>query len=370
MRHIYITAQSCVAGMLLTEDICTEAGACLIPKGTFVTEDLEKKVKRFRLKPIQVEIYDDNLIVEEIKGFENNITKREMSAELTQSYSEAKQEVKEVLDSINSGKSLDSRNVDHALVNIRKNVHDSFDVLKCIDSIRTVDEYTYAHCVNVSLLAMTLARWLGYDDKVVEEIAKAGLLHDVGKAKVSPNILNKKGSLIPEEFEEIKNHTTYGYRMVENMNDISKGIKMGVLMHHERTDGSGYPLAAKGDQIHQYAKVLAIADVYDAMTSDKVYSRRRSVFEVLRYMQDEMANLLDRIMLNVFVERIVCHYIGDFVMLNTGEIGELMHVNPLYPLKPIVRIQNVFVDLFYEKDVELSELLWDYSKYTYIDTAR
>lgn len=367
MRHIYITAQSCVTGMLLTEDICTEAGACLIPKGTMITENLEKKVKRFRLKPIQVEIYDDNLTVEEIRGYDNNIIKREMSAELTQSYVEAKQEVKEVLDAINSGKSLDSRNVDQALVSIKKNVHDSFDVLKCIDSIRTVDEYTYAHCVNVSLLAMTLAKWLGLDNNVVEEIAKAGLLHDVGKAKVDAEILNKKGVLIPQEYDEMKKHTTYGYRMVENMHDISKGIKMGVLMHHERSDGSGYPMGAKGDQIHQYAKVLAIADVYDAMTSDKVYSKRRSLFEVLRYMQDEMANLLDRIMLKVFIERIVCHYIGDYVMLSTGEIGELMHVNPMYPLKPIVKVQNVFVDLYYEKDVELNELLWDYSKYMYMD---
>lgn len=368
MRHIYITAQSCVAGMLLTEDICTQAGACLIPKGTLITEDLEKKVKRFRLKPIQVEIYDDNISVEEIRGYDRNIDKRQMSAELSNSYADAKQEVKEVLDAINSGKSLESKNVDHALVNIRKNVHDSFDVLKCIDSIRTVDEYTYAHCVNVSLLAMTLAKWLGYDELRVEEIAKAGLLHDIGKAKIDASILSKKDSLSPEEFEEIKNHTTYGYRMVENMLDISKGIKMAVLMHHERLDGTGYPLGAKEDQIHQYAKVLAIADVYDAMTSDKVYKKRKSVFEVLRYMQNEMSNVLDRIMLNVFIERIVCHYIGDYVMLSTGEIGELVHVNPVYPLKPIVKVQNIFLDLFYEKDTELSELLWDYSKYMYTET--
>ena len=365
MRHIYITAQSCVAGMVLTEDICTNAGACLIPKGTLITEDLEKKVKRFRLKPIEVEIYDDSILVEEIKGFEKNINKRTMSTELTESYAEAKQEVKDILDSINSGKLLDVRNVDTALVSIKENVHDSFDVLKCIDSIRTVDEYTYAHCVNVSLLAMTLARWLGMDNTEVEEIAKTGLLHDVGKAKVNSDLLNRKGSLISDEFEEMKKHSTYGYRIIENMHDISKGIKMGVLMHHERMDGSGYPMGAKDSQIHKYAKVLAIADVYDAMTSDKVYSKRKSVFEVLRYMRDEMANLLDRAMLNVFVERIVCHYIGDYVMLNTGEIGELIHVNPTYPLKPIVRVQNIFVDLYYEKDLELSNLLWDYSKYMY-----
>lgn len=151
------------------------------------------------------------------------------------------------------------------------------------------------------------------------------------------------------------------------MYDISKGIKLGVLMHHERIDGSGYPLGAKGDQIHQYAKVIAIADVYDAMTSDKVYSKRRSVFNVLKYMQDEMVNLLDRVMLSVFIERIVSHYIGDYVLLNTGEIGELVHVNPMYPLKPIVKVQNVFVDLYYEKDTELSDLLWDYSKYIFTE---
>ena len=363
MKTVYIKAQNCTEGMILSEDLYSDNGVHLISKGTVITELLEKRIKRFRLKPIRVEIYDD-VVVEELTDYENNTKKREMDERLNAAYTVAKTEVKEVLDNIYSGKDLGNKDIIKAVETVKSTVKDSFDVLKCLDSIKDADEYTYAHCVNVSILSMTIAKWLGLPENQVDEIAKAGLIHDIGKTKISQDILNKQGALNSYEYGEVKKHPTYSYRLIENMDGMTKDIKMAVLMHHERVDGTGYPTGAQGDQIHKYAKILAIADVYDAMTSNKAYRQKKSVFIALKELQNTMYNKLDRVILNKFIERMISHYIGDYVVLSTGETGQLVHINPRDLLRPIVNVDTVYLDLSLESDIELEDLLWDYSKYT------
>lgn len=363
MRTVYIKAQNCTEGMTLSEDLYADNGVHLISKGTVITDVLEKRIKRFKLKPIRVEIYDD-VVVEELTDYETNTQNREMDERLAAAYADAKVEVKDVIDNIYSGKNLENKDVNKAVETVKSAVKDSFDVLKCLDSIKDADEYTYAHCVNVSILAMTIAKWMGLPENQVDEIAKAGLIHDIGKTKISQEILNKQGALDSYEYDEVKKHSTYSYRLIENMDGMTKDIKMAVLMHHEREDGTGYPLGALGDQIHKYAKILAIADVYDAMTSNKVYRQKKSVFKALKEFQDTMYNKLDRVMLDKFIERMVSHYIGDYVILSTGETGQLVHINPRDILRPIVNVDTVYLDLSLENDIELEDLLWDYSKYT------
>lgn len=363
MRTVYIKAQNCTEGMTLSEDLYADNGVHLISKGTVITEVLEKRIKRFRLKPIKVEIYDD-VVVEELTDYEDNTQKRERDERLTAAYTVAKVEVKEVLDNIYSGKDIEDKDIIKAVETVKSTVKDSFDVLKCLDSIKDADEYTYAHCVNVSILAMTIAKWLGLPEDQVDEVAKAGLIHDIGKTKVSQDILNKQGPLNSYEYDEVKKHSTYSFRLIEGMDGITKDIKMAVLMHHEREDGTGYPLGVQSDQIHKYAKILAVADVYDAMTSNKAYRKKKSVFNALKELKNTMYNKLDRVILDKFIERMISHYIGEYVILSTGETGQLVHVNPRDVLRPIVNVDTVYLDLSLESDIELEDLLWDYTKYT------
>ena len=147
MRVIYIKAQNCTEGMTLSEDLYADNGVHLISKGTVITEVLEKRIKRFKLKPIRVEIYDD-VVVEELTDYENNTQTREMDERLTAAYTVAKVEVKEVLDNIYSGKNIENKDIIKAVETVKNTVKDTFDVLKCLDSIKDADEYTLSKCFN------------------------------------------------------------------------------------------------------------------------------------------------------------------------------------------------------------------------------
>ena len=358
MRDMYIKAQSCLEGMVLSEDLCTDTGVCLIPKGTTITEELEKKVRRFRLMPVKVIIYDDALIVEEVnkKDYHNGIDG--LSVPVRRTYYEAQDEIKDVFEDLSLGKKVSSQKIEEIVKTIKNNIPDALSVLKCMDIVKTIDDYTYSHCVNVSMLASMLARWLGYSPRQVEEVAKAGLLHDVGKVLVPKEFINKTDKLTEPEYEEVKKHVTYSYRYIESVEGLSADVKMGVLMHHERENGTGYPLGAKSSQIHKYAKIIAIADVYDALTSDRVYKTRIPVFKALKIILNDYENSLDISLANVFAERVLSNYINEYVILNTGEIGQIVHIQKQNLLKPILKIDGVFVDMAKEKDLEIASIFW------------
>lgn len=358
MRDMYIKAQSCLEGMVLSEDLCTDTGVCLIPKGTKITEDLEKKVKRFRLMPIKVIIYDDSIAVEEVDKTEYHKGVDGLSAPVRSSYYEAQDEIKDVIEDLSLGKRVTAEKVEEIVRTIKNNIPDALDVLKCVDIVKSIDDYTYSHCVNVSMLASMLARWLGYSANEVEDIAKAGLLHDVGKVMVPKEFINKRAKLTEYEYQEVKKHVTHSYRYIENVEGLSRDIKMGVLMHHERENGTGYPLGAKSAQIHRYAKIIAVADVYDALISDRVYKQKIPVFKALKIILSDYENSLDISIANVFAERVLSNYINEYVILSTGEIGQIVHIQKQNLLKPIIKIDGVYVDMAKEKELEIVSIFW------------
>ncbi len=358
MRDMYIKAQSCLEGMVLSEDLCTDTGVCLIPKGTKITEDLEKKVKRFRLMPIKVIIYDDSIKVEEVDKTEYHKGVDGLSAPVKRSYYEAQDEIKDVIEDLSLGKKVTAEKVEEIVRTIKNNIPDALDVLKCMDIVKSIDDYTYSHCVNVSMLASMLARWLGYSAYEVEEVAKAGLLHDVGKVMVPKEFINKRDKLTEYEYQEVKKHVTHSYRHIENVEGLSHDIKMGVLMHHERENGTGYPLGAKSAQIHRYAKIIAVADVYDALISDRVYKKKIPVFKALKIILSDYENSLDISIASVFAERVLSNYINEYVILSSGEIGQIVHIQKQNLLKPIIKIDGVYVDMAKEKELEIVSIFW------------
>ena len=155
----------------------------------------------------------------------------------------------------------------------------------------------------------------------------------------------KPGRLTPEEFEEVKRHTIYGYEMLENVKGATGNIKYSVLMHHEKIDGSGYPTGASEDAIPLFPKIIAIADIYDAMTSNRAYRSRMCPFEVIKSFEMQSFGKLDTKTLTIFMKNIANSYLGDFIELNTGEICEIVFINPVRVGQPIVRFGNEFIDL-------------------------
>ncbi|NMB41480.1 MAG: HD-GYP domain-containing protein [Firmicutes bacterium] len=214
---------------------------------------------------------------------------------------------------------------------------DNKNLIINLSDIRTSDNYTFAHSVNVAVMAVTTAISFGFPRSKLQEVGLGSLLHDLGKVKIPNSILNKKRELTPEEFLEIKKHPFYGYDMFKKQYLGSVPSALIILQHHERINGDGYPQGLVGEQIHVYSKICSIADVYDALVSDRPYREAFPPHKALELLQSEV-ELFDSNVLQKFIQHIAAYPIGTFVELSNGEIGIVVHNTMGFPLRPTVRI--------------------------------
>jgi len=345
MDKIYVRIEECVPGMRTSDKIYNKYWAVVVNENSVLDDLLIDKLRQLGIESIRV--YDDS--VEQIEINNSEVFKRE--------YVENIEVVKEVLHDISIGKNLDFLKVKQVSDTICDKRVENRNIIDSLSQMRDVDEYTYSHSVNVSLISMLISKWLKYDDEKTALIVQAGLLHDIGKSQISGDILNKKGPLTEEEFAEIKRHPLYGYRIAAEIGGVDKSVLLGILMHHEREDGSGYPLSAKGDQIHEFAKVIAVADIYDAMTSIRVYKEKQSPFEVFKLMEDQTFGVLDTKVVKAFLSNIAAYYIGESAQLNDGSVGEIVYINPRNISKPVIRVKDRFIDLLKEPEFKVVALV-------------
>lgn len=248
----------------------------------------------------------------------------------------------------------DVRNLSDMLLNTK----DDFGlILKSIIVSRKVDEYTFRHSVNTAALAVMLGRWLDFSERSLRLLCYSGLLHDVGKSKIRPEILNKKGPLTHKEYKEMKGHAKIGYDIVKKIPYIDNSVSLAVLMHHEREDGSGYPLKLNGDSIHTFGKIIAIVDTFDAMTSNRVYRNKISPLNVLKVIKEESFSKLDPVYCNIFITNLLDYYIGDNVVLSNGKIGKIIKMDINDITCPLVKVDSTFFDLSKNKDITIQDML-------------
>lgn len=228
-----------------------------------------------------------------------------------------------------------------------------FSMLHCI---RDYDEMTYMHSVNVALIVNCFGKWLGLNETDLRNLTLAGILHDIGKTEIPKNILLKPESLNEEEFKIVKTHTLRGYELLRDKK-IDDSIKMVALQHHERADGSGYPYGKNGDQIESFAMIVAIADVYDAMTSDRIYRPRICPFEVMKSLERDAYTKFNPRFLIPLLEQIAEVYMNHTVRLSTDQVGKVVLLNKAELSKPIVQVDDIFVDLSKKRDVTIKEVL-------------
>lgn len=234
----------------------------------------------------------------------------------------------------------------------------STGVINHLNMVRRQDDYTFHHSVNVAIISGLLGKWLGYTGAELKDIILAGLLHDVGKTQIPLEILNKPGKLAADEMQIMQYHTTRGYKLLQEKTELPAGVVHGILQHHERFDGSGYPLAVAGDQIHQYAKIIAIADIYDAMTSDRVYHRKSSPFEVVELIVEEMFNKLDPEIVTVFLNNVRDYFIGNIVELSDGRRAEVIYLGQFLAARPIVLTEDKeYIDLERNKTLSIVRIV-------------
>lgn len=229
-----------------------------------------------------------------------------------------------------------------------------FDLLHCMKSI---DDSVYAHSINVALISRAIGKWLKLSREQLNELTIAGLLHDIGKAEIPSEILNKTGKLTDEEFELIKSHALKGSKLLKKAG-FNSDIQFAALQHHERSDGSGYPRGLEADEISDFASIIAIADVYDAMTSARSYRTPKCAFQVIAAFEEDGLKKYNTKYILTFLERIANAYQNSMVMLSDGRSGKIVYINKSRLSRPIVQVDdNEMVDLSRETDISITSIM-------------
>lgn len=220
---------------------------------------------------------------------------------------------------------------------LMKAISDNDAVAVDISALKVSDEYTFKHSVDVATMSMIIARKYGLDNKQVYEIGISGLLHDIGKSKIPNEILNKAGKLTDEEFEMMKQHSVFGFQILQEKKDLSNEVKMGVLQHHEKMNGRGYPLKADGEKISLFPRIISVADIYDALVTERPYKKPfspRDAVEMIMSMTEE----LDIDIMRCFMESVILYPVGTDVALSTGETARVVENIPNAVLRPKVMV--------------------------------
>lgn len=223
-------------------------------------------------------------------------------------------------------------------------------------SLQAKDDYTYRHHIAVGIISTLLGKWTGLEGRELSQLTTAALLHDVGKMLVPEDILNKPGSLTNEEYEIMKYHAVFGYELLKGTVGISHRQALVALQHHERMDGSGYPFGITGEKIDFLSRIVAVADVFHAMTSARVYRQPMPFYEVVTQMQRDTYGVLDPKLTRIFIDKIMHSFIGREVELTDQRAGIIVFVHQDDPVRPLIQTDDEFIDLRKERMIQIKQI--------------
>lgn len=240
------------------------------------------------------------------------------------------------------------------LIGSTKSTMDLFDMLH---NMRQIDDSIYAHSLNVAMIARTMGKWLNFTDREMKIITLCGLLHDLGKTALPIELLTKPGRYTEEEYEAVKQHPMLGYQIIEQQ-PIDERIKNAVLMHHERCDGSGYPNGLTTEQLDDFSMIIAIADVYDAMTAARSYREPLCPFQVIDAFEKEGLQKYHPKYILTFLENIADTYQHNKVLLNNGQSATIVMINKSHLTQPYIQFSDgTTIDMTSRPDLEIVKIL-------------
>ena len=354
-------------GMTLARDVLQDDGHMVAPKGSVIDIDLMAKISGYHILEVYV---TDGVIVpppaaaepavtvadDEPTYFEKIRNSEDFKVFQTD-YNTTVNDLKSNLNNIITGDApIDTEKLLAQSVAVMGKNTNNLRMFDMLHSLRHHGDMTYAHSVNVALISSIIGQWLHFSKEDIEVLTLCGLLHDIGKVAIDEAILNKPGKLTPEEFEIVKGHVKAGYDRIKDA-DIDIRIKEACLLHHEKCDGSGYPFGLKSNQISEFAKIVAIADIYDAMTANRVYRGAVCPFEVIHIMEKDAFSKLDPAYALPFLKNVVSSYIHTNVKLSNGLLGEVILINDRDFSRPTVKCGDQFIDLSKTPGVTITAIM-------------
>lgn len=346
-KYVYITDLK--PGMISSTDINFE-GTTLLGKGVTITDAIIDKLKKNYIVD-KVEVYlendsDETLIIQ-VKTVE----------ELENTFNEFSSNLENIFDSLSTVKIPKTYEVRVFAQKVIDELNSVGTVIKNIMIYGSENDIIYRHSVNVAAMSFILGKWLGLTEKELSLLTCSAILHDFGKTEISMDLLNKEGHMTKEEYDTFKTHPVISYHFISEIPYIDPRVSKSILMHHERCDGSGYPLQIKDDMIPKFAKIIAIADVFDQAISKRCSQEIRGPLDVLQLIKDESLSKLNCNYCNMFLSHIVNYYMGENVILNDGRQCKVIQIELNDLTKPLLLDDNGFLDLKKEKDLYVERLV-------------
>lgn len=361
MRKRKVSLNRLIPGMVTAEPVYTEDNQMIIPKNYVLTPKVIKRLQFYLIKNISVVISDkqDEIVLEKNPN-ELYLEKVRKSEDFKVFFSSYKASLSDVENSLNQviskNKEMDAERMLDSIDQVLITCNNSYHILDLLQCIKDYDDHTFVHSLNVALICNIFGNWLKLSADDIRVLTMAGLLHDIGKLVMPSDIIKKPGKLTKEEYEIIQQHPLSGYNLLE-ARELDERIKMAALMHHERCDGKGYPGNLSIGNISEFAKIVCIVDVYEAMTSNRVYRNALCPFYVIEIFEEDGYKKYDPAYLLVFLERIAESYIHSTVRLSDNSLGEVVMVNANALSKPVVRVGEKFYDLSINQELAIESLI-------------
>ena len=362
-----IKTKELVPGYVLAEDVYNYTGQLILTKGLVLTDKIITRLEFYSIMSVRVEdemgeVPEDTLpeiTTEQMENAHSAIVTQ--SKDFTEFKSSFEDTITDFKSSINDIVTLNAPiNTDALLSNTKTLINQakssSYSAMDMLHNMRQYDDLTFAHSMNVSLICNVFAGWLKMSPEDTDLITLCGLLHDIGKLKIPDSIIKKPDKLTSDEYQIVKTHTIEGYHLLRSQN-VNEHVANSALMHHEKCDGSGYPLSLTADKIDQYAKIVAIVDVYDAMTSARIYRGPMCPFRVIELFENEGLQKYDAHYILTFLENVCNTYLHYDVQLSDGRVGKIVFINKSQLSKPIVQCGSEIVDLSIGKDLHVDKII-------------
>lgn len=326
MRTRMVKTSALLPGMVLCQDIFQSSGAYLLQKGAVLNEAAIRKLVNWGV---------DQVLVEEARGAQKDELEEKLRPEISRSHARTIDQTEKIFSQVDTD--IQAGSVRLIVGELMDQVEMGKDLLLSLSHLISYDNYIFSHSVNVCVLAVVIGEGMNLSPLELRELGMSALLHDIGMQKVPQEIWQQKRSLTAVELQEVRKHTIYGYEMLKRAAGIPTDVIDGVYHHHERFDGTGYPQGLRSDEISRFAKIIAVADVYDACISPRPHRSKMTPRQALSSL---MANngQYDPEVLHAFLSVMAIYPIGCIVQLSTGELGKVVGINPNQPFRPELRM--------------------------------
>lgn len=328
-----VATNSIKPGTKLSQAITNQKGQVLINAGVPLTERMIMRLVDYRISFVYIDDEKTKDIV--AKGTISEQTHRKAIETIENTFNELKAD-----EGISNSFVIEkaTKQFTEVIRSVMSELKGNKELLTLLSNVMVHDHYIFTHSFNVTLYALAIGLKLNIPDKQLEALGLGALLHDVGKMLIPLDTLMKPGKLTTEEYEMVKKHTTDGFNLLRNLPNIPLTAAHCTLQHHERLDGSGYPRGIKGDDIHLFGKILAVADVFDAVTTNRVYRQAMLPHEGLEILYAGTGRHFEPKMVEAFRNAVAIYPVGLTVTFNDGRTGVVARQNQGYCDRPIVRI--------------------------------